>query len=153
MKELLGKMILALATIMMAVTGAKSQVEANEALLIVDKEGERSMLAEGGNWKITFSDTDSLGRTYGAPVSVVFEGSLYNSNTHIPIENIDSIGFLLPAEDMKAGVFEITEEQFKYILSNDSTDGIAFRIDCMTKTKMPKIGQKVVCHKIGRAHV
>lgn len=146
MKELLGKMILALATIMMAVTGAKSQVEANEALLIVDKEGERSMLAEGGNWKITFSDTDSLGRTYGAPVSVVFEGSLYNSNTHIPIENIDSIGFLLPADEMKAGVFEITEEQFKYILSNDSTDGIAFRIDCMTKTKMPKIGQKVVCH-------
>ena len=146
MKRITEKLILTLVAIMMVLPGAFAQVDVDESFLMVNTDGARSMFVEGGNWKITFSNVDSLGQGYDAPVNIVFEGALYNEKDTICIETIDSLGFKLPDDDMKPGVYEITEEEFKYIVSCDTVPTIEFRIDCLGKIKMPSVGQKVICN-------
>ena len=146
MKRFMQHIIIASMAIMMIVLDASAQVDMQRSFGVVCKDNNDYMLPEGGNWKITFSTTDSLGNNYRKPVTMVFNGSLLNDSTNITIETIDSLMFDVPELRYEAGVYEIEEEQFRYIVESDTFKTVYFRIDCITKIQLPKVGQKVICN-------
>ena len=116
MKRITEKLILTLVAIMMVLPGAFAQVDVDESFLMVNTDGDRSMFVEGGNWKITFSNKDSLNNEYEKPVQMIFDGALTPDSTGIYISDIDSLMFEVPEMEYAAGVFEIGEELFQYIV-------------------------------------
>ena len=146
MKRILKKMLLASVAIMMAFTGATAQVDLQQSFGIMCDSEDDFMFAEGGNWKITFATTDTLGNEYDGPVRIMVNGALYPDTMKYDMAKVDSLLFKLPETQFAAGVFEIGEELFQYIVDSDSASTIYFRIDCITKTKVPKVGQKVICN-------
>ena len=146
MKRFFEKMFFASLAIVLAVSSATAQVDLQKSFGVMCKEGDDFMFAEGGNWKISFSGTDSLGNEYSKPVKLVFNGALFTNNKECYINDVDSLLFKLPETEYAAGVFEIGEELFQYIVESDSLHTVYFRIDCLTKTKLPKVGQKVICN-------
>lgn len=146
MKRFSAKCILASLAIMMAFTSATAQIDFQQSFGVMCNEDDDFMFAEGGNWKITFATTDSLGNEYNKPVQMMVNGALYPDTAGYYISEIDSLLFKLPEKEYAAGVFEIGEELFQYIVDSDSATTISFRIDCLTKTKIPKVGQKVICN-------
>ena len=77
MKRLLNYILLAvIATFVLAPTVA-AQVDYQQSFGVMRKDGKHRMLPEGGNWKITFSNTDSLGNSYRKPVQMLYDGALY----------------------------------------------------------------------------
>lgn len=146
MKRFSAKCILASLAIMMAFTGAKAQIDYQQSFGIMCSDKDDLMFAEGGNWKISFATTDTLGNEYNKPVQMFVNGALYPDTTGYYISEVDSLLFKLPEKEYAAGVFEIGEELFQYIVDSDSVRTICFRIDCLTKTKIPKVGQKVICN-------
>ena len=146
MKRFSAKCILASLAIMMAFTDATAQIDYQQSFGIMCSDKDDLMFAEGGNWKITFATTDTLGNEYNKPVQMFVNGALYPDTTGYYISEVDSLLFKLPEKEYAAGVFEIGEELFQYIVDSDSVRTICFRIDCLTKTKIPKVGQKVICN-------
>ena len=146
MKKIIEKLFFASLLLLLAATDVTAQVDLQKSFGAMCKDGNDFMFAEGGNWKITFSATDSLGNEYDKPVQMVFNGALFKENVAYYLEEVDSLLFKLPETEYAAGVFEIGEELFNYIVESDSLHTIYFRIDCLTKTKVPKIGQKVICN-------
>lgn len=146
MKRFSAKCILASLAIMMAFTSATAQIDYQQSFGIMCSDKDDLMFAEGGNWKITFATTDTLGNEYNKPVQMLVDGALYPDTMGYHISEIDSLLFKLPEKEYAAGVFEIGEELFQYIVDSDSVRTICFRIDCLTKTKIPKVGQKVICN-------
>ena len=146
MKRFLKKAVLASVAIVIAITDVTAQIDYQQSLGIMCSEKEDFMFAEGGNWKITFATTDTLGNEYNKPVQMLINGALYPDTIGYHISEVDSLLLKLPEKEYAAGVFEIGEDLFKYIVDSDSATTISFRIDCLTKTKIPKVGQKVVCN-------
>ena len=146
MKRLLNYILLAvIATFVLAPTVA-AQVDYQQSFGVMRKDGKHRMLPEGGNWKITFSNTDSLGNSYRKPVQMLFDGALYPDTLGIFINDVDSLMFEVPETQLAAGVFEIDERLFDFIVESDTLHTVYFRIDCLTKVPMPKVGQKVICN-------
>ena len=146
MKRFVRYLIMTSVAIMMAVPGAMAQVDLQKSFGVMRKDNKDFMLPEGGNWKITFSNKDSLNNEYEKPVQMIFDGALTPDSTGIYISDIDSLMFEVPEMEYAAGVFEIGEDLFQYIVESDSARTIYFRIDCLTKTLVPKVGQKVICN-------
>lgn len=146
MRRLLNYMLLAvIATFVLAPTLA-AQVDYQQSFGVMRKDSKHFMLPEGGNWKITFSNTDSLGNSYRKPVQMLFDGALYPDTLGIFINEVDSLMFEVPETQLAAGVFEIDERLFEFIVESDTVHTIYFRIDCLTRVPMPKVGQKVICN-------
>ncbi len=146
MRRLLNYMLLAvIATFVLAPTLA-AQVDYQQSFGVMRKDSKHFMLPEGGNWKITFSNTDSLGNSYRKPVQMLFDGALYPDTLGIFINDVDSLMFEVPETQLAAGVFEIDERLFEFIVESDTVHTVYFRIDCLTRVPMPKVGQKVICN-------
>ena len=146
MRRLLNYMLLAvIATFVLAPTLA-AQVDYQQSFGVMRKDSKHFMLPEGGNWKITFSNTDSLGNSYRKPVQMLFDGALYPDTLGIFINEVDSLMFEVPETQLAAGVFEIDERLFEFIVESDTVHTVYFRIDCLTRVPMPKVGQKVICN-------
>lgn len=146
MKRIVGRVFLAVMAIMMAMQGAMAQVDLQQSFGVMRKDNKNVMLPEGGNWKITFSNRDSLDNEYHKPVQMLFNGALTPDTTGIFIEDIDSLMFDVPEMQYAPGMFEIDKYLFNYIVESDSVKTIYFRIDCLTKLPVPKVGQKVICN-------
>lgn len=137
----------------MAMPNLVAQVDLQKSFYVMhnDSTGVTGKL-EGGEWLIRFSDTDSLGNQYSSPVAMNVEAVYYGDTTYIEMQTVDSVLFEVPEDEMKPGVFELTEDHFKYIIGSDSATTIRFRIDCLTKVDLPTVGQKVYCD-IMRGHL
>ena len=146
MKRYIVKIVLASLVIFFVAIDAVAQVDLQKSFGVMLKNEEDFMFAEGGNWKITFSSKDTLGNEHNKPVQLEIEGALFSNNTKYCIDEVDSMLFRLPEAEYAPGVFEIKEELFQYIVDSDSVSTIYFRIDCLTKTKIPKVEQKVICN-------
>ncbi len=146
MKTIVRKLLLVLLLIVTMATNATAQLETQNSFGIICKEAEDFMAPEGDNWKITFSSLDSLGNDLGLPHQLVFTGALFNEDLSYYMSDIDSLFFELPDMEYAPGVFEIKEELFKYIVDSDSAMTVYFRMDCLANTKVPKVGQKVICN-------
>ena len=131
----------------MAMPNLVAQVDLQKSFYVMrnDSTGVTGKL-EGGEWLIRFSDTDSLGNQFSNPVAMNIEATHYADTTYIEMQTVDSVLFEVPEDEMKPGVFELTEDHFKYIIGSDSATTIRFRIDCLTKVDLPKVGQKVLCN-------
>lgn len=146
MKRLLNYILLAIiATFVLAPT-VVAQVDFQQSFGVIRKDGKHLMLPEGGNWKISFSNNDSIGNSYRKPVQMLFDGALYPDTLGVFINDIDSLMFEIPETQYAAGVFEINERLFDFIVESDTVRTIYFRIDCLTKVPIPKVGQKVICN-------
>ena len=146
MKRLLNYILLAMIATFVLVPTIAAQVDYQQSFGVMRKDGKHHMLPEGGNWKITFSDVDTLGNSYRKPVQLLFDGALYPDTLGIFINEVDSLLFETPETQYAAGVFEIDERLFGFIVDSDTVRTIYFRIDCLTRVPMPKVGQKVVCN-------
>ena len=120
MKQFFKKTFLASVAIMMAFTSVTAQIDYQQSFGIMCSENDDLMFAEGGNWKITFATTDTLGNEYNKPVQMLVNGALYPDTAGYYISEIDSLLFKLPEKEYAAGVFEIGEELFQYIVDSDS---------------------------------
>lgn len=146
MKRYIGKIVFASLVIFMVAIDTVAQVDLQQSFGVMLNNKEDFMFAEGGNWKITFSSKDTLGNEYNKPVQLEIDGALYSNNKRYYIGDVDSLLFKMPETEYAPGVFEINEELFQYIVDSDSVHTIYFRIDCLTKTKFPKLEQKVICN-------
>ena len=99
---------------------------------------------EANEWKITFTDTDTLGYTYESPVGIILEGGLNGDSMYVPMQTIDSVVMYQPEPVVKSDVFVITREYFPYIVGRERSMKIRFAADI--PLPMPKVGQKVVCN-------
>jgi hypothetical protein len=153
MKRYIRQLVVLVVAMIVAVPNAIAQVDLQKSFYVMrnDSTGVTGKL-EGGEWLIRFSDTDSLGNQFSNPVAMNIEAAHYADTTYIEMQTVDSVLFEVPEDEMKPGVFELTEDHFKYIIGSDSTTTIRFRIDCLTKIDLPKVGQKVLCN-IFRDHL
>lgn len=153
MKRYIRQLIILVTAMIMAAPNVVAQVDLQKSFYVMrnDSTGVTGKL-EGGEWLIRFSDTDSLGNQFSSPVAMNIEAAYYGDTTYVEMQTVDSVLFEVPADEMKPGVFELTEEHFKYIIGSDSATTIRFRIDCLTKVDLPKVGQKVLCN-IFRDHL
>lgn len=146
MNAFLKKLLFASLVLMMAIPDADAQVDYQQSFGVMLKDGQSHMLPEGGNWKITFLNKDTLNNEYDKPVQILFDGALLPDSVLLSVQNIDSLLFKLPETEYSPGVFVIEEELFGYIVESDSVSKIDFSIDCLTKTKVPRVGNKVICN-------
>lgn len=146
MKRLLNYILLAVIATFVLTSTVAAQVDFQQSFGVMRKNGKHYMLPEGGNWKITFSNADSLGNNYRKPVQLLFDGAVYPDTLGIFINDVDSLMFEVPETQHAAGVFEIDERLFEFIVESDTVHTIYFRIDCLTRVPMPKVGQKVLCN-------
>ena len=146
MRRLLNYMLLAVIATFVLAPRLAAQVDYQQSFGVMRKDSKHFMLPEGGNWKITFSNTDSLRNSYRKPVQLLFDGALYPDTLGIFINDIDSLMFEVPETQLAAGVFEIDERLFEFIVESDTVHTVYFRIDCLTRVPMPKVGQKVICN-------
>ena len=153
MKQYIRHFLCLTIAMVMAMPNLVAQVDLQKSFYVMhnDSTGVTGKL-EGGEWLIRFSDTDSLGNQFSNPVAMNIEAAYYGDTTYIEMQTVDSVLFEVPEDEMKPGVFELTEDHFKYIIGSDSTTTIRFRIDCLTKVDLPKVGQKVLCN-IFRDHL
>ena len=153
MKRYIRQLIILVTAMIMATPNVVAQVDLQKSFYVMrnDSTGAIGKL-EGGEWLIRFSDVDSLGNQFSSPVAMNIEAAYYGDTTYVEMQTVDSVLFEVPADEMKPGVFELTEEHFKYIIGSDSATIIRFRIDCLTKIDIPKVGQKVLCN-IFRDHL
>ena len=147
MKRYIRQLIILVTAMIMAAPNVVAQVDLQRSFYVMhnDSTGVTGKL-EGGEWLIRFSDVDSLGNQFSSPVAMNIEATYYGDTTYVEMQTVDSVLFEVPADEMKPGVFELTEEHFKYIIGSDSATIIRFRIDCLTKVDLPKVGQKVLCN-------
>lgn len=147
MKRYIRQLIILVTAMIMAAPNVVAQVDLQRSFYVMhnDSTGVTGKL-EGGEWLIRFSDVDSLGNQFSSPVAMNIEAAYYGDTTYVEMQTVDSVLFEVPADEMKPGVFELTEEHFKYIIGSDSATIIRFRIDCLTKVDLPKVGQKVLCN-------
>ena len=146
MKALLKYLFAAVIAIFAFAPPIAAQVDFQKSFGVMRKDGNHQMLPEGGNWKISFSNNDSIGNSYRKPVQLLFDGALYPDTLGFFINDIDSLMFETPETQYAAGVFEIDERLFGFIVESDTVHTIYFRIDCLTKVPLPKVGQKVICN-------
>lgn len=99
---------------------------------------------EANEWKITFTDKDTLDNSYGQPVGFILQGGINSDSMYVPIQTIDSIVMYQPKPVLQPGVMEITREYFPYITQVDSSMTIHFSKD--VPLPLPVVGQKVVCN-------
>ena len=90
MKKIIEKLFFASLLLLLAATDVTAQVDLQKSFGAMCKDGNDFMFAEGGNWKITFSTTDSLGNEYDKPVQMVFNGALFKENVAYYLEEVDS---------------------------------------------------------------
>lgn len=147
MKQYIRHFLCLTIAMVMAMPNLVAQVDLQKSFYVMhnDSTGVTGKL-EGGEWLIRFSDTDSLGNQFSNPVAMNIEAAYYGDTTYIEMQTVDSVLFEVPEDEMKPGVFELTEDHFKYIIGSDSATTIRFRIDCLTKIDLPKVGQKVLCN-------
>ena len=99
---------------------------------------------EANEWKITFTDKDTLDNSYNSPVGFILQGGINSDSLYVPIQTVDSIVMYQPKPVMQDGVFELTREYFPYIVRRERSMKIYF--DANIPLPLPKVGQRVVCN-------
>ena len=133
-------------TIASVIPNAFAEVDITRSFYVLRNDSVANGFVEGGEWLIEFSNKDTLGYEYDYPVAMTFKGAYYPDSTFIPMQAVDSVQFEQPSTIMKPGVFELTEEHYQYIVDTDMFKVIRFRIDCIAKIDLPKVGQKVISY-------
>ena len=144
MKRYIKHLIILAITIASVIPNAFAEVDVARSFYILRNDSAANGFVEGGEWLIEFSNKDTLGYEYDYPVAMNFKGAYYGDSTFIPMQSVDSVQFEQPSTIMKPGVFELTEEHYQYIVDTDVFKVIRFRIDCIAKIDLPKVGQKVI---------
>lgn len=146
MKRYIKHLIILAITIASVIPNAFAEVDVARSFYILRNDSAANGFVEGGEWLIEFSNKDTLGYEYDYPVAMNFKGAYYGDSTFIPMQSVDSVQFEQPSTIMKPGVFELTEEHYQYIVDTDMFKVIRFRIDCIAKIELPKVGQKVISY-------
>ncbi len=144
MKRYIKHLIILAITIASVIPNAFAQVDITRSFYVLRNDSAANAFVEGGEWLIEFSNKDTLGNEYDYPVAMNFKGAYYGDSTFIPMQAVDSVQFVQPSTIMKPGVFRLTEEHYQYIVDTDGYSIIRFRIDCIAKIDLPKVGQKVI---------
>ena len=145
MKRYINKIILVIVSLLSITPCAIAQVDLQSSFMVMRKDNLINGVLEGGEWIIRFSDTDTLGNEYNYPVAMRIQSVVAPDTTFVPMESVDSVLFQMPDSEMESGIFKLTEEHLKYIVATDSVSIVNFRIDCLSKIDLPKVGQKVFC--------
>ena len=144
MKRYIKHLIILAITIASVIPNAFAQVDITRSFYVLRNDSAANGFVEGGEWLIEFSNKDTLGYEYDYPVAMNFKGAYYGDSTFISMQSVDSVQFEQPSTIMKPGVFRLTEEHYQYIVDTDVFKVIRFRIDCISKIDLPKVGQKVI---------
>ena len=146
MKRYIKHLIILAITIASVIPNAFAEVDIARSFYILRNDSAANAFVEGGEWLIEFSNKDTLGYEYDYPVAMNIRGAYYPDTTFIPMQAVDSLQFVQPSTIMKSDVFELTKEHYKYIIDTDLTSTVRFRIDCIAKIDLPKVGQKVISY-------
>ena len=146
MKRYIKHLIILAITIASVIPNAFAEVDIARSFYILRNDSAANAFVEGGEWLIEFSNKDTLGYEYDYPVAMNIRGAYYPDTTFVPMQAVDSLQFVQPSTIMKPGVFELTEEHYKYIIDADYENTVRFRIDCIAKIDLPKVGQKVISY-------
>lgn len=144
MKRYIKHLIILVITITLVIPSAFAQVDITRSFYVLRNDSAANAFVEGGEWLIEFSNKDTLGNEYDYPVAMNFKGAYYADSTFMPMQAVDSVQFEQPSTIMKPGVFRLTEDHYQYIVDTDGFTTIRFRIDCISKIDLPKVGQKVI---------
>lgn len=144
MKRYIKQIIIAVVTLISVAPSAMADVDITRSFYVLRNDSLANGLVEGGEWLIEFTDKDTLGNEYDYPVAMNFKGAYYADSTFIPMQAVDSVQFVQPEAVMKPGVFRLTEDHYQYVVDTDGFSTIRFRIDCIAKIDLPKVGQKVI---------
>ena len=145
MKRYIHKTILAIIALLFVTPNIVAQVDLQSSFMVLRNDNRINGILEGGEWIIRFSDTDTLGNEYHYPVAMQIQSVVARDTTYVPMQSVDSVMFQLPDPEIETGIFNLTEEHLKYIVATDSVSTVNFRIDCLSKIELPKVGQKVFC--------
>ena len=146
MKRYIKHLIILVITITLVIPSAFAQVDITRSFYVLRNDSAANAFVEGGEWLIEFSSKDTLGNEYDYPVAMNFRGAYYPDTTLIPMQAVDSVQFVQPSTIMKSDVFELTKEHYKYIIDTDLKSTVRFRIDCIAKIDLPRVGQKVISY-------
>lgn len=146
MKRYIKHLIILVITIASVIPNAFAEVDIARSFYILRNDSAANAFVEGGEWLIEFSNKDTLGYEYDYPVAMNIRGAYYPDTTFVPMQAVDSLQFVQPSTIMKSDVFELTKEHYKYIIDTDLTSTVRFRIDCIAKIDLPKVGQKVISY-------
>ena len=145
MKRYINKIALVVVLLLSLIPNVAAQVDLQRSFMVMRSDSQINGVIEGGEWIIRFSDNDTLGNEYAHPVAMNIQSVASIDTTFVPLESVDSVLFQLPDSEMELGIFKFTEEHLKYIVATDSISVVSFRIDCLSKIDLPKVGQKVFC--------
>lgn len=145
MKRYINKIALVVVLLLSLIPNVAAQVDLQRSFMVMRSDSQINGVLEGGEWIIRFSDKDTLGNEYAHPVAMNIQSVASIDTTFVSLESVDSVLFQLPDSEMELGIFKFTEEHLKYIVATDSVSVVNFRIDCLSKIDLPKVGQKVFC--------
>lgn len=127
---------------MCAVTLSGMAQTVGEEMYIYRSDGQVNGFLPSEVLSIEYSDKDASGNTYDEIVTQIVNTT--DSVYIIPLAEIDSISFITPKTEYKAGVINLSDELMPYVVSS-SSEPLSITFNSSTPSSiMPHVGDKLV---------